>query len=599
MSIPVEQADNPIDTPLKSSSREKKQTEKGKEMHNQDAKKREKTFHKAYNSWKLTARETRTKLKTLCSSEDLNELQKDIETKHEAVRQQYEPILRNSNTTPEIVNKMDACVTLTKEICKLIGNRLETITENYNDQLEKERVREMLNKNDYGSVFGHTKTETTSSSESSEESSNHSGASSTHSNKVDAKAELAAKMEQSKAIEEIQAQQAHLHKLESEWKLKEAKMLSEMKQREVEMQQQLEHERAKLQQLQAEKEVAIAAARVRAYDNFENFENQSEEIYDRTSSARYRKLKTEPQLNPDAASFQPHQTVPEMTSTQESASLAQAIASSLSLNRLPVPEPTTFSGDPLRFTDWKMSFMILIDRKPLPASEKMFYLKTYLTGEARKAVEGFFYRDSESAYDGAWKVLQDRYGNPFIMQKAFRDKLTKWPKIGTNDPLALREFSDFLQSCNEAIPHVKGLAILNDCEENHKLLKKLPEWIVRKWSRIVVDELDTAGSYPDFACFSEFLSREARIACNPIASPLLINFRPEDRIPKRAKAFNTNTQTKSFIHEKQETISNKPKWPCFVCKSENHGITKCPAFSGKVRKIKGHLFMKIGSVLDV
>ena len=75
----------------------------------------------------------------------------------------------------------------------------------------------------------------------------------------------------------------------------------------------------------------------------------------------------------------------------------------------------------------------------------------------------------------------------------------KWPKVSTNEPLALREFADFLQSCTEAIPYVKGLAILNECEENHKLLKKLPEWIVRKWSRIVVDELDTSGRYPDLA----------------------------------------------------------------------------------------------------
>lgn len=75
--------------------------------------------------------------------------------------------------------------------------------------------------------------------------------------------------------------------------------------------------------------------------------------------------------------------------TQESVSLAQAIASSLSMNRLPVPEPTTFCGEPLMYTDWKMSFITLIERKPLPPSEKMFYLKNDLAGEARKAVEVF------------------------------------------------------------------------------------------------------------------------------------------------------------------------------------------------------------------
>ena len=44
------------------------------------------------------------------------------------------------------------------------------------------------------------------------------------------------------------------------------------------MQQQLEQERAKLQQLQAEKEIAVAAARVKAYDGFEGFESHTKEI---------------------------------------------------------------------------------------------------------------------------------------------------------------------------------------------------------------------------------------------------------------------------------------------------------------------------------
>lgn len=81
--------------------------------------------------------------------------------------------------------------------------------------------------------------------------------------------------------------------------------------------------------------------------------------------------------------------------------------------------------------------MALIGHKPLPAGEKMLYLKSYLAGEARKAVEGFFYRNSEDAYQGAWEILQERYGRSFVVQKAFRDKLMKWPKIAPNDPVAL------------------------------------------------------------------------------------------------------------------------------------------------------------------
>lgn len=77
--------------------------------------------------------------------------------------------------------KMDACVTLRREICALISNRLETV-EDYNDQLEKERVRGILNKGEYGSIFGHAITETVKS----ERLSNHSSSNNTSSSKADA-----------------------------------------------------------------------------------------------------------------------------------------------------------------------------------------------------------------------------------------------------------------------------------------------------------------------------------------------------------------------------------------------------------------------------
>ena len=68
--------------------------------------------------------------------------------------------------------------------------------------------------------------------------------------------------------------------------------------------------------------------------------------------------------------------------------------------------------------------------------QRCFYLKHYLAGEA---VEGLFYRNSEYAYYSALALLQERYGNPFIVQKTFRDKLMKWPKISGSDPPALRK----------------------------------------------------------------------------------------------------------------------------------------------------------------
>nr|XP_043906906.1 uncharacterized protein LOC122785246 [Solea senegalensis] len=581
MLTPAEETDNPPETQVRSSSRERSLSAKGLELHEQEAKKNEKAFNKTYDSWKQAAKEIRLRLKAFCSVEDLDKTQTDIKVKHVIVQQHYEPIRRNHTSTPDIAKKMDACVTLTAEICDLINKRLENIDETFNDHLEKERVRIVLNKNEYGSVFGNSKTETVISESIQRSYASSSATSRSSSKRADAEADLAAKLEQAKAMQIIHTQQARLDELESEWKFKETQMLAEFKQREAEMKLKLEEEKTRLQQLHADNEVKVAAARVRAYHNFNGRESVYEEP-DHTIQYGCHNAELKTPLDPHARPFQPYHTLPEAQTAPEEARLAQAIASSLTISRLPVPEPATFTGDPLKFIDWKISFMALIGQKPLPVSEKMLYLKSYLAGEARKAVEGFFYRNSEDAYQGAWAVLQDRYGSPFVVQRAFRDKLIKWPRLAANDPIALREFADFLQGCVEAIPHVKGLAILNDCEENHKLLKKLPEWMVRRWGRIVVEELDKSGDYPSFKQFTEFMQKEARIACNPIASPLLMNIKPaEERFPKRAKALSTSAQIKTSPSGELKTSYSKPRPPCLVCKDETHGVAKCPMFAAK------------------
>ena len=72
--------------------------------------------------------------------------------------------------------------------------------------------------------------------------------------------------------------------------------------------------------------------------------------------------------------------------------LAQAVQDSITMNRLPMPEPTVFSGEPIHFIEWKSSFTSLIDKKGISAADKLYYLKKYISGPARKCLEGTFFR---------------------------------------------------------------------------------------------------------------------------------------------------------------------------------------------------------------
>ena len=63
-----------------------------------------------------------------------------------------------------------------------------------------------------------------------------------------------------------------------------------------------------------------------------------------------------------------------------------------------------------------------------------------------------------------------------------------------------------------------GLHILNDSNENRKMLSKLPDWLVSHWGRIVAIWQEGNRGFPPFSEFRIFIVKEANIACNPVTS---------------------------------------------------------------------------------
>lgn len=155
---------------------------------------------------------------------------------------------------------------------------------------------------------------------------------------------------------------------------------------------QLETERSELERLQAEKDVEAARARLEAYDR----EIPMNDI----QSVKSEQVSPNPVSQPPA----PHQPNTAMLPVPLGvAQLAQAVQVSITMNRLPIPEPTVFSGEPIHYIKWKASFKSLIDQKGISAADKLYYLKKYVSGPARKCLEGTFFRNDEAPYQDTWK----------------------------------------------------------------------------------------------------------------------------------------------------------------------------------------------------
>ncbi|XP_062248605.1 uncharacterized protein LOC133957162 [Platichthys flesus] len=375
--------------------------------------------------------------------------------------------------------------------------------------------------------------------------------------RYEAAAEAAASREVLAVLEEQERETTELRRLETE---------------NLATQQAMQDRRKRIERLEEVKKFNAARARVKVYEQIEERSEASNSLNEALRLGKTQGLHTYAP-NPPFIPQAPPTSMP-MPQAQNSSDLVNMLAEAISANRLPTPEPALFIGDPLKYKDWKLSFETLINRKNIPKNEKLYYLRKYLGGAAKKAVEGFFLLGTEVAYDSAWQLLDKRFGDPFIIGKSYRDKLSAWPKISSKEGFELREFADFLESCQAAMPHVKTLEVLNDCNESQKILLKLPDWLASSWNRKAMEYRQANAEYPPFKVLVNFLSKEADLACDPISSIQALKS-VEGEKPKhprsqtiQAKTLSTNT-TESSISE------------CVFCKRKGHVLAKCRKFGEK------------------
>nr|XP_021322660.1 uncharacterized protein LOC108179640 [Danio rerio] len=581
----------PEATELRRSERARTLTEKGKELQEAKLKGLKRQYRIVYEKWRYYARLSKEIFSDEASQEELNELIHNIESSCSNVKAIYEELRQVQIPEQDLRRRIDVCISLSGFIVKRAQMHLEG---HASDEIEEPWP-------DVGSVLDSTSSLSRPLSHQTKCSSTHS---SIHSGKRnEAVAEAAACQEVLAVLEEQDREVSELQRLEAESKLRMAQFESE----DLARKQAMQDKRRNLERLEEIKKLNAARARVRVYDQAEGDIEAAElkqdalsvidnKVPDFISSSFVHKSLPAPTqvLHASSPSFIPksqpvvHQDQnhlpqrtpqgslysPLMAQAQNGSDLVSTLAEVMSANRLPISEPALFTGDPLKFKDWRLSFETLIDRKNIPKNEKLYYLRKYLGGAAKKTVEGFFLLGTEEAYDSAWQLLEKRFGDPFIIGKSFRDKLHGWPKISSKDGCELREFTDFLKSCEAAMPHLKTLEVLNDCNENQRILLKLPDWLVSRWNRKVMEFRQVYGDYPKFKEFVDFLSNESDLACDPISSVQALRSveatKPKysRNQPSQAKTFYTNTTQSTFP-------------ACVFCKRTGHGLAKCRRFIEK------------------
>ncbi|KAL1268410.1 hypothetical protein QQF64_033773 [Cirrhinus molitorella] len=521
------QESSQVEQEVRRSERERRPTEKMIELKRDELAKRERKFMFTYLNFKADAQFIRSKFKEECSETELNDMIVTAEKREAELKQIYESIRSLNIPSQDVKRRMDSCTSVTSELTALLKGRwTEVGTKEFDAKAVKESLLQLLQRDDAKSIYGSTVSRA-------ERDSQHSSHMSVK--RAEAAARLAAKRAELKREKEILAQRKEL--LAQQERLK---MLEDQRDLEV-----METEYI----VYAEEESKLNA-----------------EIGDTKEKVILPPQQHLLQHNNSSCSKVSQETLAQPCSVNELETkvddiLVKVLKESLAMTKLPAPEPFTFTGDPLRFTEWRTCFKALIETNCTTPAHRLFYLKRYISGDALSVLEGTFYRSDEDAYTQAWDALNKRYGHPFVIQRAFRAKLSSWPNIGPRDSLKLREFSDFLISCKNAMPHVTKV-------------------------------LDDGKLYPSFTEFSNFVAEEARIACNPVsslhalknseekpgkeqkrlrASALVQNVKP---IAKSLTAFERERGSRPSLSATQD----KKQIEC-VCCQQNHFIYKCEKFA--------------------
>ena len=540
-----------------------------------------KKFSEVYEAWKRKV----TQIETFLASEpspsqtEKDEKMSNLQTHCENVHKVYEKLRQVRLPRQEIIRMVDTCDAQTRNLQHQIDRQ----------SFKKERSR---NDEDKSSVYSKASARSRASKSS--------RASSIDLKKADVAAELVAKKAEFNALQEEAKYEEETAKMEAQLRAETARIEKELARRKLE-----------LEQMKVKKEIEIARAKLMVYEEVERPEDDVNSVEDhqpipiKDSTTIVNVPRPLPQFNQhsqqvnqsylfDESNQLPYGQVDQRRSSEfedstpkadGTAAIITAITDSISLSRLPVPEPTVFSGEPIQYPDWKSCFHALIDRKALPSSDKMYYLKRYVGGAAREAISGLFLQNSSEAYERAWSVLDERFGHPFIITKAYRDKLQRWPKIGVRDHQGLRKFADFLSSVLTAMQVIQGLNVLNDYIENQKLLVKLPDWFIARWNREANKHLKEHETYPDFKAFVTFVTAEADLVCNPISSCNAVKeLEMSDNVHKGQR--NKDIKGNKTIFSAKTTEENakekkgdlRQQVECTFCKKADHHLDACLKF---------------------
>ena len=172
---------------------------------------------------------------------------------------------------------------------------------------------------------------------------------------------------------------------------------------------------------------------------------------------------------------------------------------------------TEFSRDPLEWPEWSGLFDVVVHQKPISDTEKMQYLKTSLTGQAKATISGM--RLSSQSHYYARDILCEKYGRSDVIVNAQIKKIHTHPPIRHDNSTSIVNFAIVVTNLVNTLPQ---LGYTSDLEAEAGLsraslsrtTRKLSPQLREQWLQYMQDRRLLRGN---LIVFKEWLASKAVI----------------------------------------------------------------------------------------
>ena len=268
--------------------------------------------------------------------------------------------------------------------------------------------------------------------------------------------------------------------------------------------------------------------------------------------------------------------------------------------KLPKAEIMSFDGNPLSYYLFIRAFENSVEKCTEDYSLRLQLLIQYCTGKAKETIKCCGMMSGKGGYVKAKKLLEECFGEKYVVSNAWIEKLSERPPINQNDREALLDLADDLESCEITLTVAGRLNQINNEDKMMKILRRLPLYLRSRWQKRV-QEIRADGRDPNLEILKKMIRGAAKEKNDPVFGSILdpvkdVRNKEKSRnkppVPNKTGSFAASTtfpDTSVPVDGRvphpsgpSESPSSRlhARFKCFLC-SGGHKLEKCERFSAK------------------